>query len=312
MGLSLLVHGALLALLLFGMRWQAPQVQTVAAELWASVPQAATPQATPPTPAEPTEPVTPPREPAPPPPAPPARPTPQPEADIALQQAKREREKKEQAERDRLARQQAADERAAKERAERDKAAREKTQRERVAKEKAAQEQAAKEKLAQEKAAQAKAAEEKARKDKAERERLAKAQAEAERKQREENLARMMGQLGGAGAPTGSAARSGGATGGAAAGGASGGPSANYAGRLVAAIKPNIVFADDVPGNPAAVVEVRVGPGGTVIGRSLVRSSGHPEWDEAVLRAIDRTGTLPKDTDGRVPPKLQITFRVRD
>jgi colicin import membrane protein len=31
-----------------------------------------------------------------------------------------------------------------------------------------------------------------------------------------------------------------------------------------------------------------------------------------VLRAIDRTGTLPRDTDGRVPPVLIITFRPND
>jgi colicin import membrane protein len=31
-----------------------------------------------------------------------------------------------------------------------------------------------------------------------------------------------------------------------------------------------------------------------------------------VLRAIDRTDTLPRDTDGRVPPTLVISFRPRD
>jgi colicin import membrane protein len=88
-------------------------------------------------------------------------------------------------------------------------------------------------------------------------------------------------------------------------------PSAAYAGRLVQAIFPNIVFQDTLPGNPAAVVEVRAGPNGSVIGRRLVSSSGHPDWDEAVLRAIDRTGTLPRDADGRVPPVITITFRPR-
>jgi colicin import membrane protein len=41
----------------------------------------------------------------------------------------------------------------------------------------------------------------------------------------------------------------------------------------------------------------------------LVKRSGHPDWDEAVLRAIDRTSSLPRDTDGRVPPVLLISFR---
>jgi colicin import membrane protein len=79
----------------------------------------------------------------------------------------------------------------------------------------------------------------------------------------------------------------------------------------VQAIFPNIVFTDTLPGNPAAVVEVRAGPQGTIIGRRLVSSSGHRDWDEAVLRAVDRTGTLPRDVDGRVPPVITITFRPR-
>jgi colicin import membrane protein len=119
---------------------------------------------------------------------------------------------------------------------------------------------------------------------------------------REENLRRIMGQ---AGSATGAATSTGTAAQDAA-------PSAAYSGRLVALIRRNIVFPGQVPGNPAAEVEVRAAPGGSIIARRLLESSGHPEWDEAVLRAIDRTGTLPRDTDGRVPPVLIITFRPND
>jgi colicin import membrane protein len=31
-----------------------------------------------------------------------------------------------------------------------------------------------------------------------------------------------------------------------------------------------------------------------------------------VLRAIDRTGTLPRDTDGKTPPLIPITWRPQD
>ena len=82
------------------------------------------------------------------------------------------------------------------------------------------------------------------------------------------------------------------------------GPSAGYAGRIKARIKPNIVLTDDVAGNPLATVEVRLAPDGTIVGRKLVKSSGSPAWDEAVLRAIDRTEVLPRDIDGRVPPSI--------
>ena len=33
---------------------------------------------------------------------------------------------------------------------------------------------------------------------------------------------------------------------------------------------------------------------------------------QAVLKAIDKTATLPRDEDGRVPPVLEISFRPKD
>lgn len=139
------------------------------------------------------------------------------------------------------------------------------------------------------------------------RQRLAKAQQEErERKaaearlaqQREENLKRMMGQAGGSGG-TGTARQD-------------AAPSLAYGSRLIAHIKPNIVFTDSISGNPTAEVEVRAAPSGTIIARRLIKSSGVREWDEAVLRAIDRTSVLPRDSDGRVPPLLIIGFRPND
>jgi colicin import membrane protein len=89
-------------------------------------------------------------------------------------------------------------------------------------------------------------------------------------------------------------------------------PSASYVARLAALIRGNTVFSGEVPGNPAAEVEVRASAGGAIIARRLVKSSGHPAWDDAVLRAIDRTARLPPDTDGRVPPTLLIAFRPKE
>ena len=183
-----------------------------------------------------------------------------------------------------------------------------------IALEKAKQQKALQEKAAQEQAEKAaKAAKaEKAERDKAAKEKQAreaaqrKREEEAEEKrlaqQREENLTRMMGQI-----PTGSGAP--GSRGTAAVDAA---PSRSYGGLIVKAVKPNIVFTEVVTGNPEAVIEVRAAPTGTIIGRRLVKSSGSKEWDEAVLRAIDRTGSLPKDTDGRVPGTVEIVFRPKD
>ena len=90
------------------------------------------------------------------------------------------------------------------------------------------------------------------------------------------------------------------------------GPSADYAGRIKARIKPNILLAAPIEGNPAATVEVKVAPDGTIVGKKLVTASNSKLWDETVLRAIDKTGELPKDKDGRVPPTIVIEFRPRD
>jgi colicin import membrane protein len=35
-------------------------------------------------------------------------------------------------------------------------------------------------------------------------------------------------------------------------------------------------------------------------------------WDDAILRAIEKTGTLPRDTDGRVPASMILGFSLRN
>jgi colicin import membrane protein len=108
-----------------------------------------------------------------------------------------------------------------------------------------------------------------------------------------------------------------GATGGESATGAvkqSSGPSAGYSGRISARLKANIIFtgAADISGNPIAVVEVRTAPDGTIIGRTLTKSSGVKAWDDAVLRAIDKTEIIPRDIDGRVPASFPVNFGPKD
>ena len=91
----------------------------------------------------------------------------------------------------------------------------------------------------------------------------------------------------------------------------SAGPTSSYAGRIRARVKPNITFSDDVPGNPTAEVEVRMAPDGTITSRRLTKSSGVKSWDEAVLRALDKTEVLPRDIDGRVHTPLLIDFKPK-
>jgi colicin import membrane protein len=169
-----------------------------------------------------------------------------------------------------------------------------------IALEKAKAEKAREEREKAEAAAKKRAQEEAQReREKAEKAAKAAEKAEAERvaKMRDEQLKRILGQAGATGAPqsSGTAQRD-------------AGPSASYAGRIIARVRPNIVLTETVPATVRAEVEVRAAPDGTIIGRRLVKSSGSKEWDDAVLRAIDRTEVLPRDVDGRVPSPMLLIF----
>jgi colicin import membrane protein len=303
-GVAGAAHLALFLALGLATAWKTqPQTLQAEAELWSAVPQAAAPrlQDPPPPPPEPEPKAEPPAKTKPPQPAP--EPEPEPDnslrdAQIALEKKKLEdQKKKEAAERQRKALEKKKKE--AEEKAAKDKAAKEKALKDKAAQEKAAQE---KKKLDKKKAAEkAKADEKKRQQEQAQKAKQDKADEARADALRQENLQRMQGMAGASGGPnaTGTALKS-------------SGPSASYAGRLVGRIKPNITYPGEVVGNPRAEVEVRVAPDGTITSRRIVQSSGNKAWDDAVLRAIDKTEILPKDTDGRVPPFIVLGFRPLD
>jgi len=235
--LAVIAHILLIIALAFGVHWHASEPEGVSAELWAAVPQVAAPRVVEP---EPTP--TPPPRPRPT-PAPKAEPAP--DAQIAIERAKRaelERKKKEQAEELAKKRQHELDEQRKKQLEDARVAALHDAQVKRIMKQAGA------------------------------------------------------GDLTSQGVAPKDA-----------------GPSANYAGRIKARIKPNIVFTETITGNPVAEVEVSLAPDGRILGRKLLKGgSGVKEWDEAVQRAIDRTEVLPRDIDGRVPPTMIISFRPRE
>ena len=285
LGLAVLAHVALVLALAFGVNWRSDEPATVAAELWSVTPQAAAPRAVEPAP---TAPPAPPEvrkvEPKPPEPVvarPPTSALPDPQ--IAIEKARREDTKRVTAELE-----------------EQKKARREKAEREKeelvLKKEKVDKLKAEQAKVEQAKVEQAK--NEKARNEKAEQ--AEKAEAARAAATRDANLKRIAGLAGATGGPadTGSALRS-------------SAPSEAYGGRIAARIKPNIVFTDPIDGDPRAEVELRLAPDGSIAGKRLVKSSGVKSWDDAVLRAIERTETFPLD-NGRVPPPIVIGFRPRD
>ncbi|MFX5743287.1 energy transducer TonB, partial [Acinetobacter baumannii] len=77
--------------------------------------------------------------------------------------------------------------------------------------------------------------------------------------------------------------------------------SAGYAERVRAKVQPNIHFYDDTTGTPIVTVLVEMAPDGTVLSRSVKKTSGYPALDEAVLRAVDASSPLPRDTNGKAP-----------
>lgn len=269
---SLMAHVLLVAALALGVHWRSEETSLPVAAEL----WAATPQMAP-APQPVTEP------PPPPPPQPVARtqPTPPPPAATAQRDAE------------------IATEKAKASKARHDAELREaKAEQERLAKLKAEQDEK-KAKRDKEKADQAK-------RDKAEAERKQAEEAKAEKaaeaqreKLRQQQLQRLNAQLGGNGSGGGSAAQE-------------AGPSAGYAGRIKARVLPNIVLTEDVQGNPTAEVEVTVAPDGSIIGRRITKKSGSAVWDDAVLRALDKTAILPRDTDGRVPTRMVLAFRPKD
>lgn len=289
LGFAVIAHLLLMLALGWGVNWKRePVLLSAEAELWSSLPQEAAPKLVEPLPAPPPPvPVPPPPVPVPMPPPPvvkaePPKPEPAPrEADIAIE---REKEKKAQ---ERL--KQLALEREKKRETEKKREA-DKQQKLEARRE---LEERRKQELAKAKATEDKKKQELTRKQLAEETRV-----EA---QRQANLDRIKGMAGANGAPTatGAALRS-------------SGPSDAYGGRVAARVKPNIVFNEDLSGNPRAEVEVRTAPDGTIVGQKIVKSSGVRSWDEAVLKAVIKTESLPRDVDGRVPPSLIIGFRPKD
>ena len=302
--LAVLVHAVLIGALTWGVNWKNTADQpAVEAELWAAVPtQAAARAVEPPVPPPPPptpEPVTPP--PPPPPPPPPVRAVQPPdtrEADIAIEREKKrlEQEKKareQQQERDKRERERKDEER-------KDRLEQEKKERLQKEKDKEQREKQLAEQKKSEQDKQKKLAEDKRKADEA-----AKRKADAEAKQlaeqREANMRRIQGMAGATDSENAIGKDK-----------DTRGPSGGYGGKVAAKVKPNIVYPDAISGNPRAEVEVRLSPDGTIVGKRLVQPSGNKAWDDAVLRALDKTETLPRDVDGRVPSSLTIGFRPQD
>ena len=295
LSLALLIHFLLMMALTAGIQWKQDNSLSVEAELWAAIPMAAAPKAVEVEPPPPPPPPPAPKEVVKPPPAP----TPNADADIALAKRKKqleeEKKKQEALEAERLKKELL--------RKEEEKKAKLKEKEEKELKEKALKEKELKEKEKKEKERKEKEIKDKEAKKLQEQKDAKPSPADTKKIEalRQENMKRIAGMAGASGDEnaTGTAMRA-------------AGPSDSYGGRIRARIKPNITFTEDITSNASADVEVRCAPDGTIVGRKLIKSSGNAAWDNAVLKAIDKTEVLPRDTDGRIHSPLVISFRPKD
>ncbi len=324
-GLAVGVHALLLAFLWIGVSWQNNTPVTIEAEVWDVNTQTAAPPPPPPAPEPEPEPEPQPDTP-PPPPAPAPRvveePAPPKQPDIALEREKKRKEelKRQQAEEERqerlerereLAEQKRADEKKAKalaDKKERELAEKKEREKERELAEKKEREAAEKKELARKEEAEKKKAEKekaeklaKAAKEKAAKDKAAKAEAAQLAKLRDMEVQRITGN--GNPGSTGTAAKS-----------TAPRLDSGYLGAIAAKIKSNANYAGDtdVPGNPMVSFVVEQLPTGEIVSVRKTKSSGIPEFDDAVERSINKSSPLPKKKDGTVERSLPVNFRMKD
>lgn len=92
----------------------------------------------------------------------------------------------------------------------------------------------------------------------------------------------------------------------------------SYNEKLMWAVKPHIILPDiDMPEvkkdytNPAEV-EVRTDGTGNIVYSYLGKSSGSKKWDDAVIKAINKTKVLPLDDQGKSPRAMAFRFNPFD
>lgn len=128
----------------------------------------------------------------------------------------------------------------------------------------------------------------------------------AAKQQRQSELARLQAMAKSAPATGGAGSRAG--TG----AGTGGTASPGYPDKVRRRVLPNIIFNEEVAGNPTAVVAVHLAPDGSLLSARLAKSSGNVGWDNAVLRAVERSDPLPRDENGVAPANINIYFQPKE
>ncbi|MGF6698685.1 colicin import membrane protein [Paraburkholderia sp. MM5496-R1] len=319
---ALVMHALLGFFLYRGIQWQNSTPEGEQAELWTEVPDSAIPRPV----------VTPPPTPVA--PAPPVRDE---QADIALQEKKRQQQEaaraaqlaeqqrqlklKEQQEAEAKRQQQLAAEQAAQlaaQKAAKLKQQQQAQQQQQQQAEKLKQQQLAEQQkqqqLKEQQEQQQKQAQAEAQK-KAEAEKAAKAKAQADaaaqaKKQldneRRARLAQMQGLAGGVGGSSSSSNGLGKSGTGSGSGGTAASP--GYADKVRRLVLQHVNWGGETEGLET-VVAVRCSPDGNQLSANITHSSGNAAWDAAALRAVKASDPMPRDVNGKTPDYFTITLR---
>ena len=81
--------------------------------------------------------------------------------------------------------------------------------------------------------------------------------------------------------------------------------SSAYTEKIKASVMSNVA---EQPSAGPVTVRIKARPDGTILEKQLTRSSGDPDWDNAILQGIDKTEKLPADIDGRTPTTMVVKF----
>jgi len=160
------------------------------------------------------------------------------------------------------------------------------------------------EKLEQQKLAEQEAEKKKAEAEKKKAEKLAKAKQAAEEQKKLDKMRDLeMRRITGAAGTTGTAEKS-----------TAPRMDSGYLASITAKIKGNTSYLGNtnVPGNPRAAFRIEELPTGEIISVRKIKSSGVPDFDDAVEKGIIKSSPLPKKKDGTVERTLDIGFSMKD
>jgi len=82
----------------------------------------------------------------------------------------------------------------------------------------------------------------------------------------------------------------------------------SFADKVRRRVQPNIIWTGPKL-DTATTIQVRCAPNGDVLSAKVLASSGNPSWDEATLRAIQRSNPMPSNADGQTPAIFTVVFR---